>query len=87
VSPTPFPTPSTRQGDGLVMALELVLTTAALAGLGYLLDRALGTVPVFTAFLGGFTLAYEVWKLVKGYDLDMARHADERTPLRRDVTR
>jgi F0F1-type ATP synthase assembly protein I len=78
---------STREADGLVLALELVLTTAIMAGLGFLLDRALGTVPVFTALFGAFTLAYEVWKIVKGYDLQMARHSDERTPLRRGTER
>lgn len=77
----------TREADGLVLALELVLTTAIMAGLGLLLDRAVGTVPVFTVFFAAFTLAYEVWKIVKGYDVEMDRHADERTPLRRGTGR
>ncbi len=87
MNPSFEPNLSTREADGMVLALELVFTTAILAGLGYLLDRALGTVPVFTVLLGAFTLGYEVWKIVKGYDRQLARHVEQRDPLRRGPAR
>jgi hypothetical protein len=33
--------------------------------------------------LGAFTLGYQVWKIVTGYDARMAEHDAERQPLRR----
>jgi F0F1-type ATP synthase assembly protein I len=72
-----------QESDGLVLAVELVLSTVIFAGLGWLLDGAIGTRPVFTVFLGAFTLAYEVWKIVTGYDARMAEHQARRVPLRR----
>jgi F0F1-type ATP synthase assembly protein I len=87
VKPTPSREMSSREADGFVMALELVLTTAIIAGLGFLLDRALGTIPVFTVAFGVFTAVYEVWKLVVGYNAQMAAHTDRRDPLRHGPSR
>ena len=42
--------------------------------LGWLLDRWLGTAPVFLLVLGGFTLGYVVWRMKGGYDAEMAKH-------------
>jgi hypothetical protein len=61
----------------------LVLTTTIVAALGYLLDRGLGTVPVFAVLLGAFACGYCVWKIVNGYGAQMARHQQARRPLRR----
>ena len=71
-----------QERDGLVLGVELVLSTMIFAGLGWLLDRALGTAPVFTVLLGGFTFAYTVWRIVTGYDARLAQHQAERNPLR-----
>jgi F0F1-type ATP synthase assembly protein I len=83
----PFRDLSSQEPDGLVLAVELVLATVIFAGLGWLLDGAVGTRPVFTIGFGAFTLGYEVWKIVTGYDAEMARHADHRQPLRRGTGR
>lgn len=87
MDPNPFGDLGAQKGDGLIMALELVLTTTILAGLGFWLDRTIGTTPVFTIFFAAFTLAYEVWKIVAGYDAEMAAHAERRQPLRQGPVR
>ncbi|HEY5888197.1 MAG TPA: AtpZ/AtpI family protein [Acidimicrobiales bacterium] len=69
------------------MAFELVLSTTIFAGLGIWLDRTVGTTPLFAIFFGVFTLAYGVWKIVAGYDAEMAAHAEQRQPLRRGPIR
>ncbi len=74
-------------GDGLIMAFELVLTTTIFAGLGFWLDRTIGTIPLFTVVFGVFTLVYEVWKIVGTYDAEMAAHAEQRRPLRQGPIR
>ena len=61
-------------GDTLALAFELALTPALFGGLGYLLDRWLGTLPGFT--LGMFLLAVvglfiRMWY---GYDTRMRAH-------------
>ena len=68
--------------DGFVLALELVATTVVFGALGWLADRALGTGPFLMLGLGAFTLAYEVWKIVRNYDAALAHHSERRTPLR-----
>lgn len=83
----PAPDGAGRQGDGLVMAFELVLSTTIFAGLGFWLDRTVGTTPLLTVSFGVFTLAYGVWKIVAGYDAEMAAHAEQRQPLRRGPAR
>lgn len=75
--------PNTGEQDRLVLGLELVLTPSLFGFLGWLLDRAIGTVPVFTVAFAAFTLGYLVWKLVNGYDAQMAAHISRREPLRR----
>ena len=69
------------------MALELVLTTTIFAGLGFWLDRTIGTTPLFTIVFAVFTLTYEVWKIVTVYDAEMADHIEHRHPLRRGPVR
>ena len=71
-------------GDGLSRAFELVMTPALMGILGYLLDRWIGTVPLFTITLVLFTLGYECVKLWQIYDAEMKRH--EAKLLRRSGT-
>lgn len=87
MNPNLFRELSPREGDGMVLALELVVTTCLMAGLGWLLDGALGTRPVFTVVFGAFTLAYEAWKIAAGYTAELDRQIEARTPLRRGVDR
>ena len=77
-------------GDPLSKAFELVVTPAIMGLLGFLLDRWLGTLPLFTASLVLFTLGYTVWKLYTDYDAEMARQDLDkpwtRAAARREVT-
>ena len=83
----PFRDQGAREGDGLILAFELVLTTTIFAALGYWIDTKLGTTPFLTILLVAFTLTYEVWKIVTNYDSTMAEHAERRDPLRRGPAR
>ncbi len=83
----PFRDQGAREGDGLILAFELVLTTTIFAALGYWIDTKLGTTPFLTILLAAFTLTYEVWKIVTNYDSTMAEHAERRDPLRRGPAR
>lgn len=69
-------------GDGLAQAFELVVTPAIFGVLGYLLDRWLGTVPIFTIVFTLFVLSYESWKLYVTYVAHM-RAAEEGKPWTR----
>jgi hypothetical protein len=66
--------------DMLSKGVELVLTTVIVGGLGALLDAWLGTAPFLMFGLGGFALAYQVWKMVVGYEADMRAHEDRLLP-------
>lgn len=82
MNPNPAHDLKAQERDGLVLGVELVLSTMIFAGLGWLLDGVLGTTPVFTVVLGGFTFAYTVWRMVTGYDARLAQYQAERNPLR-----
>ena len=74
-----------RQGGGngaetLSKGVELVLTTVIVGGLGALLDAWLGTGPWLMFALGGFALAYQVWKIVIGYETEMRAHEEQLLP-------
>lgn len=61
-------------GDGLARAFEFAVTPAIFGFLGYLLDHAVGTLPVFTIV---FTLVCIVSMFVKTwytYDASMQAH-------------
>lgn len=58
-------------GNALSKAIELTLTPLIMAFGGHLLDRWLGTGPVFALFLGLFTLGYVSWRMFSGYDQKM----------------
>ncbi len=55
-------------------AYELVLSPVILALLGYLLDRQLGTMPIFTGIAAVLGLTGAVIKLVVEYKAKMAEH-------------
>ena len=57
--------------DGVTAAFELVLTPALFAFFGWLLDRWLGTTPLFILLLAGIVAAYELWKLWFNYTARM----------------
>jgi F0F1-type ATP synthase assembly protein I len=61
-------------GEGMSRAFELAVTPAIVGGLGYLLDRWLGLVPVLTIvfFLLGVTGV--VVRMYYGYDARMKVH-------------
>ena len=61
-------------GDGLALAFEFAVTPAIFGALGYLLDRVIGSVPVFTII---FVLLCVVGMFVKiwyTYDASMRAH-------------
>jgi hypothetical protein len=72
-------TPQQRVGsdDGLVRAIELVLTPLVFAGVGLLLDKAFGTTPVLTIVLAAVALVGKVAAEWYRYDHRMRRHEDE----------
>lgn len=61
-------------GDAMGRGLELALTLAVLSGIGWLIDRQIGTTPLFTAILSVVGFAGISVKLWIGYDLEMRRH-------------
>ena len=69
--------------DRLGKGMDLALTTFVFLGLGWLLDRWLGTQPVFMIAL--FLLAFggQMIKLWYDYDATMRRHEAERLEARR----
>ena len=60
-------------GDALANAFEFAVTPAIFGVLGYLLDRWLGIVPVFTLIFFVFVVSYMFWKFWRKYEIDMAR--------------
>ncbi|MCU1497246.1 MAG: hypothetical protein JWM47_1199 [Acidimicrobiales bacterium] len=61
-------------GDAMGRGFELALTLAVMTGIGWLVDRWLGTAPVFTMVLSivGFVgISVKLWI---GYDLEMRKH-------------
>jgi F0F1-type ATP synthase assembly protein I len=71
-------------GDGLAQAFEFAVTPAIFGAIGYVIDRALGTVPVFTIILSLFCLIGIFVKTWYVYDAEMKAH-EERSPwARRD---
>ncbi len=68
-------------GDALSVAVELAVTPAIFAFLGWRLDRWLGTTPLFLLVLFVTVAVYEIWKLFGRYDARM--RAEEDALLRR----
>ena len=60
-------------GDGMSRAFELVATPMVFGGIGYLVDRLAGTMPVFTVLLGAFGIVGTFVRAWYGYDAEMRR--------------
>lgn len=60
-------------GEALSTAVELAVTPALFALLGWRLDLWLGTSPLLLVVLFLFTMGYEIWKLFVRYDAKMRR--------------
>jgi len=69
-------------GEALSRAFEIAVTPAIFGVGGYLLDRKLGVVPLFTLVFSLFVIGYILWKYWKVYEADMARH-EQALPSRR----
>jgi F0F1-type ATP synthase assembly protein I len=65
---------NTGFGDALARAFELVATPGIFGFFGWLLDRRLGTTPLFAFVFFFVVLGYVVWKLWSQYEADMQRH-------------
>lgn len=63
----------TASGDALSMAFEMVATPALFAFFGYLLDRAVGTAPLFILVFSIVVLTYVVWRTFKTYERRMKK--------------
>lgn len=61
-------------GEGMSRAFELALTPAIIGGLGYLLDRWLGLLPVFTIIFFLVAMAGLVARMYYSYDAQMKVH-------------
>jgi F0F1-type ATP synthase assembly protein I len=61
-------------GDGLALAFEFAVTPAIFGVLGYLLDRAVGTIPVFTILLALLCIVGMFVKVWYSYDASMREH-------------
>ncbi len=59
-------------GEGLSRAMELALTPAIIGGFGYLLDRWLGVVPVFTIIFFLIAMAGLMARMWYAYDARMS---------------
>ena len=64
-------------GNALSTAVELAVTPAIFAWIGWRLDHWLGTAPIFLVFLFVFTFCYVVWRKFSSYDLSMRRQEQE----------
>jgi Putative F0F1-ATPase subunit Ca2+/Mg2+ transporter len=61
-------------GEGLSRAFELALTPAIIGGLGYLLDRWLGLLPVLTIVFFLVAMAGLMARMYYSYDARMKEH-------------
>jgi F0F1-type ATP synthase assembly protein I len=63
-------------GDGFTRAFELVLAPTVFAIIGFLVDRSLGTLPVFTVVLTVFALVGVAVKTYYVYSDQMRQHEE-----------
>lgn len=61
-------------GDGMSRAFELAVTPLVFGAIGFGLDRALDTSPVFTVGLAVFAVIGMMIRLWFGYDVEMREH-------------
>jgi hypothetical protein len=74
-------------GESLAKAIELVTTPAIFGFLGYLLDRRLGTTPLFLLLFALMTFIYLAWKAWGSYERRMQEHEAELHVTPREVRR
>jgi F0F1-type ATP synthase assembly protein I len=63
-------------GDGLAQAFEFAVTPAIFGVIGYFIDRAIGTVPLFTIILSLFCIVGIFVKTWYVYDAEMKAHEE-----------
>jgi F0F1-type ATP synthase assembly protein I len=63
-------------GNALATAVEIVAAPLLFALGGWMIDRAAGTAPVFTAVLGAFAIAGVAVRMYYQYRDDMAREEE-----------
>jgi F0F1-type ATP synthase assembly protein I len=71
-------------GNALSSAVELAVTPALMALIGWQIDRWLGTSPFVFLFLFAFTVAYVSWREYTRYQGKMARQEHELLGPKRD---
>ena len=71
-------------GDALALAVELAVTPAIFAFLGWRLDEWLGTTPLFLLVLFLFTFTYVAWREYTRYQLRMEQHERDLLAPKRD---
>jgi F0F1-type ATP synthase assembly protein I len=64
-------------GEGMSRAFELALTPAIIGGFGYLLDRWLGVLPVFTILFFLVAIGGVMARMYYAYDARMKEHEAE----------
>jgi F0F1-type ATP synthase assembly protein I len=64
-------------GDGLAQAFEFAVTPAIFGVIGYFIDRAIGTVPLFTIILSLLCVVGIFLKTWYVYDAAMKAHEEE----------
>jgi F0F1-type ATP synthase assembly protein I len=69
-------------GDALSRAFDLAVTPLVFGFFGWLLDRWLGTTPLFMLVLGLTTLTYMFWKMWSQYDAKMREHDEHIAEIR-----
>lgn len=72
-----LPSTSAKPDDNIGRGIELVVGIVVFLGLGYLVDRWLGTKPVFMIVFFLFAVAGNFVKLWLGYDRKMREHEAE----------
>lgn len=78
---------NTGFANALSRAFEFAATTAIFSGLGWLVDRALGTAPVFTIVLAIAALVGQFVRFWYAYDLEMRGHERELEARKAGVVR
>lgn len=64
-------------GNALSTAVELAVTPALCALIGWQIDRWLGTSPLFLLFFFAFTIGYVSWREYTAYGAKMTRHESD----------
>jgi F0F1-type ATP synthase assembly protein I len=74
-------------GNALATAVELAVTPAIFAWLGWKLDGWAGTSPLFLVVFFLFTFGYVVWRQVVTYETRMSRQEQELLSPEQDGSR